>query len=96
MSSYRPDIDGLRALAVGSVIVFHVAPALLPGGFLGVDIFFVISGYLISGMILAGHSRAGLSRITDFYLRRARRILPALLTMLLVVFAGRIARADAR
>ena len=85
MSSYRPDIDGLRALAVGSVIVFHVAPALLPGGFLGVDIFFVISGYLISGMILQG-IRAGTFTISDFYLRRARRILPALLTMLLGVF----------
>jgi len=84
VSSYRPDVDGLRALAVGSVIVFHLAPALLPGGFLGVDIFFVISGYLISGMILQG-IRAGTFTISDFYLRRARRILPALLTMLLVV-----------
>jgi len=84
VSSYRPDIDGLRALAVGSVIAFHVAPAKLPGGFLGVDIFFVISGYLISGMILEG-IRAGTFTITGFYLRRARRILPALLTMLLSV-----------
>jgi peptidoglycan/LPS O-acetylase OafA/YrhL len=85
-STYRADVDGLRALAVGAVIVFHFSPALLPGGFLGVDIFFVISGYLISGMILEG-IRAKTFTILGFYLRRARRILPALLAMLLVVSA---------
>jgi peptidoglycan/LPS O-acetylase OafA/YrhL len=83
-TSYRPDIDGLRALAVGAVVLFHAFPSLLPGGFLGVDVFFVISGYLITGMILEG-IRARTFSITGFYLRRARRILPALLTMLLVV-----------
>ena len=81
---YRPDIDGLRALAVSAVVVFHAFPGKLPGGFLGVDVFFVISGYLISGLILEG-IRAGTFTITGFYLRRARRILPALLTMLLGV-----------
>ena len=83
-TSYRPDIDGLRALAVGAVVVFHAFPNKLPGGFFGVDVFFVISGYLISGLILEG-IRARTFTITGFYLRRARRILPALLTMLLGV-----------
>ena len=68
---------------------------MLPGGFLGVDVFFVISGYLISGMILEG-IRAGTFTITGFYLRRARRILPALLTMLLGCVAARAADPDAR
>ncbi|HEV7606633.1 MAG TPA: acyltransferase [Steroidobacteraceae bacterium] len=81
---YRPDIDGLRAFAVTAVVAFHGAPGLLPGGFLGVDVFFVISGYLISGLVLA-EVRAGSFSITTFYLRRARRILPALLLMLFVV-----------
>ena len=77
---YRPDVDGLRALAVGAVVAFHAFPVTLPGGFLGVDVFFVISGFLITGMILDG-VRAGRFSLLDFYLRRVRRILPALLTM---------------
>jgi len=77
---YRPDVDGLRALAVGAVVLFHAFPGSLPGGFLGVDVFFVISGFLITGMILDG-VRAGQFSLLDFYLRRVRRILPALLTM---------------
>ena len=81
---YRPDVDGLRALAVGAVIVFHAFPKKLPGGFLGVDVFFVISGFLITGMMLDG-IRAGRFSLLEFYLRRARRILPALLTMLVGV-----------
>jgi peptidoglycan/LPS O-acetylase OafA/YrhL len=83
---YRADIDGLRALAVGAVVVFHAAPSLLPGGYLGVDIFLVISGYLITGIILAG-LRAGSFTLAGFYLRRARRILPALLVVLGSVLA---------
>jgi peptidoglycan/LPS O-acetylase OafA/YrhL len=81
---YRPDIDGLRALAVAAVIIFHYAPSLLPGGYLGVDVFFVISGYLISGIIL-GDIRAQRFSLVTFYLRRARRILPALLVMFAAV-----------
>jgi peptidoglycan/LPS O-acetylase OafA/YrhL len=82
-SKYRADVDGLRAVAVAAVVFFHLTPTLLPGGFLGVDVFFVISGYLISGIILDDIRRRRFSLAT-FYLRRARRILPALLVM----FAG--------
>jgi peptidoglycan/LPS O-acetylase OafA/YrhL len=78
---YRPDIDGLRALAVMSVLVFHVDPALLPGGFLGVDIFFVISGYLIS-LILFREQSEGHFSFAGFYGRRVRRLFPALVLVL--------------
>jgi peptidoglycan/LPS O-acetylase OafA/YrhL len=79
---YRPDIDGLRAIAVLSVVVFHAFPSLLSGGFVGVDIFFVISGYLISKHILQ-ELAAGAFSIRTFYARRVRRIFPALILVLL-------------
>ena len=74
--TYRPDIDGLRAIAVLAVILFHLNTNWLPGGFLGVDIFFVISGYLIGG-ILYRELSTGTFSLKRFYLRRMRRILPA-------------------
>jgi peptidoglycan/LPS O-acetylase OafA/YrhL len=80
-----PGLDGLRAIAVVAVIVYHLNPSWLPGGFLGVDIFFVISGYLITSLILSelqGSSRLSLGR---FWARRARRLLPALAFLLLSV-----------
>jgi peptidoglycan/LPS O-acetylase OafA/YrhL len=80
-SSYRPDIDGLRAIAVLSVILFHFAHQNLPGGFLGVDIFFVLSGYLIT-QIIHGEIVAHRFTIRGFYERRVRRIMPALLLVL--------------
>src|SRR5882757_2824952 len=80
-SEYRGDIDGLRAIAVVAVVLFHGFPELLPGGFVGVDIFFVISGYLISQQILAGQQRGNFS-FAAFYARRARRLLPALFLVL--------------
>lgn len=80
-SSYRPDIDGLRAFAVLSVIVFHAFPAWLPGGFIGVDVFFVISGYLISGHIFDSLGKGSFS-LTTFYNKRIKRIFPALVTVL--------------
>ncbi len=86
--AYRPDIDGLRAIAVLSVVVFHALPEWLPGGFVGVDIFFVISGFLISGILFDALQRGRLS-IVDFYIRRIRRIFPALLlVMLACLLAG--------
>jgi peptidoglycan/LPS O-acetylase OafA/YrhL len=79
---YRPDVDGLRAVAVGAVLGFHAFPASVPGGFVGVDVFFVISGYLISGIIFKALDR-GRFTFSDFYSRRIRRIFPALTVVLL-------------
>src|SRR5574340_58660 len=81
-SDYRPDIDGLRAIAVVSVVVFHAFPSLAHGGFVGVDIFFVISGFLISKHIWE-ELGAGSFSIRTFYARRVRRIFPALSVVLL-------------
>lgn len=85
-SLYRPDIDGLRAIAILSVLGFHAAARWVPGGFVGVDLFFVISGYLITGIILKSLVRGTFS-LTDFYARRIRRIFPALTLMLLAVLS---------
>ena len=82
---YRPEIDGLRALAVISVILFHAGLPLFKGGFVGVDIFFVISGYLITSIILKDIDKNNF-KITKFYERRARRILPALI--IIVIFSS--------
>lgn len=84
--SYRPDIDGLRALAILPVVLFHAFPNLLPGGFIGVDIFFVISGYLITSILLKD-IQAGSYSIKTFYARRVRRIFPALSVVLLFCLA---------
>lgn len=86
MSNYRSDIDGLRAVAVASVIAFHYEPTLLPSGFLGVDLFFVISGYLITKNIRSDIAR-GTFTFADFYLRRIRRIVPALLATIALTLA---------
>ena len=83
--TYRPDIDGLRANAVLSVVAFHAFPAAVTGGFVGVDIFFVISGFLISSIILKGLDREQFT-FRDFYARRIRRILPALMVVLIACF----------
>jgi peptidoglycan/LPS O-acetylase OafA/YrhL len=80
-ASYQPHVDGLRAVAVLAVVAFHTFPNQMPGGFVGVDIFFVISGFLISGIILNG-LRRGSFTFADFYARRIRRIFPALIVVL--------------
>lgn len=84
--AYRRDIDGLRAVAVLSVVLFHAFPALLRGGFIGVDIFFVISGFLITGILLR-ELEAGSFSFAGFYARRVRRIFPALVLVLLSCLA---------
>ena len=82
---YRPDIDGLRAVAVLPVLFYHAFPTTVPAGFYGVDIFFVISGYLITGIIHQQMLRRTFS-VADFYFRRIRRIFPALIAVVLVTF----------
>ncbi|MBV9125436.1 MAG: acyltransferase [Planctomycetes bacterium] len=80
---YRPELDGLRGLAILAVMVYHSGQRfLLPGGFLGVDVFFVLSGFLITILLLQDQQRRGSIRLLHFYLRRVRRLLPALLVML--------------
>ncbi len=83
---YRPDIDGLRAVAVVSVIAFHAFPGSLRGGFTGVDVFFVISGYLICTILFENLDRGTFS-FAEFYARRVTRIFPALLVVLLACYA---------
>jgi peptidoglycan/LPS O-acetylase OafA/YrhL len=80
-TEYRPDIDGLRALAVMAVVLFHAFPNGIPGGLIGVDVFFVISGYLITTIILGDQKHNEFSAVT-FYARRIRRIFPALIAVL--------------
>jgi len=79
--NYRPDIDGLRAIAVLAVVGFHAFPDAVPGGFAGVDVFFVVSGFLITGLILSDLGQGRFS-IAGFYARRIRRIFPALILVL--------------
>jgi peptidoglycan/LPS O-acetylase OafA/YrhL len=86
--AYRPDIDGLRAVSVLAVVAFHMFPSLVPGGFVGVDVFFVISGFLISGIIFDELRRDEFT-LKKFYARRVRRIFPALIVVLAAsAFAG--------
>lgn len=86
-AKYERFIDGLRAIAVGSVILFHLFPTALQGGFVGVDVFFVISGYLITGQIRE-QAAAGTFSIGSFYARRIRRITPPLITVLVASAAA--------
>lgn len=92
---YRPDIDGLRAVAILSVLVFHAFPDAISGGFIGVDIFFVISGFLISSILFSDLEKDSFSFI-DFYSRRIRRIFPALILVLFscLAFGGFVLLAD--
>jgi peptidoglycan/LPS O-acetylase OafA/YrhL len=85
---YLPGLDGMRALAVLSVMVYHANSTWLSGGFLGVEVFFIISGYLITLLLIAEHERSGTVSLRQFWLRRARRLLPALFTMMALVMVA--------
>src|SRR5580658_7373612 len=84
---YRADIDGLRAVAIIAVVAFHAFPKRFPGGFIGVDIFFVVSGFLISTILFGSLERNSFSFI-EFYSRRIRRIFPALIVVLIAALAA--------
>src|SRR5690242_11008480 len=94
--SYRPGLDGLRALAVIGVFVYHARIDWMPGGFLGVDLFFVLSGYLITSLLLVEWEARNRIDLRRFWLRRARRLLPALVVVVLaaLVLAAIFARDD--
>ena len=87
-SGFRPDIQGLRAIAVSLVVVYHLYPSALPGGFAGVDVFFVISGYLITGHLWRGCQKNGRLSLADFWGRRARRLVPAAAVVLAATWAA--------
>ena len=83
--AFRPEIQGLRAVAVLTVLIFHIWPDFLGGGYVGVDVFFVISGYLITGLLLREVEQTGRIAIGEFYIRRIRRLLPAATAVLIAV-----------
>lgn len=90
-----PGLDGLRAVAIVAVLLFHLDPRWLPGGFLGVDVFFVISGFLITTLLVREHAREGRVDLRGFWTRRARRLLPALLVLVpSVILLARVAESD--
>ena len=82
---FRPDVEGLRAVAIAAVLLCHAGLPFMAGGYVGVDVFFVISGFLITGLLLRELERSGGISLVDFYARRARRLLPVLVLVLLVV-----------
>jgi len=86
--AYRPHLDGIRAVAVILVILFHLEYAWIPGGFVGVDVFFVLSGYLITGLLVDELARNGRVDLVRFYAHRVRRLLPASVLVVAVVIAG--------
>lgn len=86
--AYIPELDGLRALAVGAVLLDHTMPRYFPGGFIGVDIFFVLSGYLITTILIREFEHEGSIHVKSFYVRRALRLVPALFALLAVYVAA--------
>src|SRR2546430_2123018 len=85
--AYVPGLDGLRALAVLAVVAYHAPASWARGGYLGVDVFFVLSGYLITSLLLAEHERTGRVGLARFWGRRIRRLLPALLVLVAALAA---------
>src|SRR5687767_9180351 len=88
------ELDGLRGIAVCAVILFHCIPHVFVGGWLGVDVFFVLSGYLITVLLVTEHQRTGRIALRSFYLRRALRLVPALLVVVAVHFVYSVTRPE--
>src|SRR5690606_33523639 len=86
--AWRADVDGLRAVAVLAVVAYHAFPGLVPGGFVGVDVFFVISGFLITALLRDELAAGGRIRLGHFYVRRIRRLFPALVLVLAACLAA--------
>lgn len=82
---YMPGLDGLRAIAVIGIIIYHLNKQWLSGGFLGVDTFFVISGYLITSLLLFEYESTGIINLKQFWLRRIKRLIPAVLVLVVTV-----------
>ncbi|NND75733.1 MAG: acyltransferase, partial [Ilumatobacter sp.] len=82
---YLPGLDGMRALAVVAVMLYHANSSWLKGGYIGVEVFFVISGYLITLLLIAEKEQQGVVSLKNFWIRRFRRLLPALFLMLLLL-----------
>lgn len=91
LPEFRRDVEGLRAVAVTMVVLYHFRLVPLPGGFVGVDVFFVISGYLITGLLVSEAAATGAIDLVQFYSRRARRLLPALVLMTLCTLVASLA-----
>src|SRR4051794_34989278 len=87
-AGFRPDIEGLRAVAAGLVVLGHAGVSFLPGGYVGVDVFFVISGFLIPSLLLRELGRTGRVDLPRFYARRARRLLPAAALVVVATVVG--------
>ena len=86
-NSYMPGLDGLRALAVFAVIGYHLGLPFTPGGFLGVTLFFVLSGYLITDILLSEWARGAGISLKNFFIRRAKRLVPAILFLIVCLAA---------
>ena len=84
-NGFRPDIEGLRTIAIVSVVLYHAGVPSLSGGFVGVDLFFVLSGFLITGMLVRELELSGRISLRDFWARRVRRLLPAATTVLILI-----------
>jgi len=82
---YRPELDGLRGISILLVYIHHLYHPLMPGGFFGVDVFFVLSGFLITSLLVQEQERKGSISLKDFYIRRALRLMPALITLILII-----------
>ena len=84
---FRPDLEGIRGVAIVLVVLFHIGASTFAGGFVGVDVFFVLSGFFITGLLVRESEETGTVNLAEFYAKRALRLLPMMLTVLLTTLA---------